>query len=338
MTRFPRRSLPFLLVLPALASQQALAQEEASAPAGEEEVAAPEAGNPLEPLGRLVGGQWGPMEYDILNEYHRFRWGAGNRSMHVATWQASEEGADAPVGSGFLYWDPQLQKIVGTVVIEGACIKEINEVEITDRQWDFKYDYYSGGDVVKTRESFEWDGEDLYNWRILYAEWEWMSLLFGRTEESSAALPLMPTDDEESAYLGILEPLIGNWNKSSAEGGSRTVCYWVIDRSVALARSLKTVDGEEVVTGDAFLYWSHALSSVRFVSVQADGDVFRGTVAKVGDALEFEFIQVGADGTRYLERIELPTEEGDNTLRAKSWVIRGGERQPMGESVFTPAS
>jgi len=319
-------------------------QESAAAPAqAGENARATE--DPLAALGRLVGGQWRPVDVTILNEYSRYRWGAGNKSMNVTTWRIAEDGLDPAVATGMLYWDPERKAIVGTLVQENDTLREIT-LEVTPDRWDFHFDYYSGGQKTKMLDTFAWYDESSYGLQEFFVgetPLEWLNLRFAREPEGGSALPVMPMDEGTSQRLSALERVTGNWSTltrkaDGSESAGRSVLYWGLDRSVVLFRSLEKVGEQEVPRGDGLFYFSPETTAIRFLSVGDDGSVFRGSVAPSKTGLVSEFLQVAGDGTRFEQEVEFPSEPETSGFTVRLFGKKeGGERALLQTTTFTPA-
>lgn len=304
------------------------------------------ADNPLDALERLVGGQWRPVDFSMLNEYSRYTWGAGRRSLLVSTWQVGDDGLDPASAAGILYWDPAKESIVGTVVLDESRIKEI-VVELGERRWDFRYDYYSGGNVNQMIDSFGWDEDGSYQMQVIIGgetPLEWLNLRCAREEESAAALPIMPMDPGESARMGSMERMMGNWKATTTDAdgavtSSRSVIYWGLDRSLALFRTLESREGEEVPVADGLFYWSPETSSIRLVSVGEDGAVYRGSLVSGTAGLECDFVRVGKgdEMKRYQQVVTFPEDEAKPGFTVEMWSLEGDERTKLQTTVFEPA-
>lgn len=249
--------------------------------------------NPLDPLAPLIGGQWRPVDLTMLNEYTRYRWGAGERSMLFTTWQAGDDGLDPAAGVGLFYWDPAREVIAGTTVLDQGRLKDMI-VEVQEGRLDFKHDYYSGGTTSKWIETFGWDGADSYQYQAFIigeAPLEWLNLRCAREEEGASALPVMPMDEGESAKLGALEPMMGNWkvtktdHRDDSVHESRNIVYWGLDRSVILWRDIASVDGVDTPVSDALIYWSPKTSSIELLQVTDSGEVVRASLAENDEGL-----------------------------------------------------
>lgn len=321
-------------------------QDESSAAAAEQDAEVRLADNPLDVLERLVGGQWRPVDFSMLNEYTRYRWGAGRRSLLATTWQVGDDGLDPAAATGLLYWDPVKEAIVGTMVLEEGRVKELT-VDLDPKRWDFHYDYYSGGSSTKMLDSFGWDEDGTYQLTVFIGgetPLEWLSLRCAREEESAGALPVMPADPGESAHMGAMERMMGNWRATStaADGTvsqSRTVVYWGLDRSLALFRTLESRDGEEVPVGDGLFYWSPETSSIRMVSVAEDGGVYRGSLVPGKAGLECDFVKVGKgdEMLRYQQVVTFPEDESTPGFTVELWSLSGDERTKLRTTVCEPA-
>lgn len=323
-----------------------MSQDDPAATSAEQDEEARTADDPLEALERLVGGQWRPVEFGILNEYTRYRWGAGRQSLWMTTWQIGEDGLDPASGTGLVYWDPVKEAIVGTMVLDEGRVKEI-EVELGERRWDFRYDYYSGGSVNQMIDSFGWEDDSTYQLQVFIVgetPLEWLDLRFAREEEGAAALPVMPMDPGESAHMSALERLTGNWKVTTTAADetvteSRSIVYWGLDRSVALFRTLVPREGEEVPVGDGMFYWSPETSSIRMVSVTEDGEVYRGSIVSVENGLECDFVKVGEgdEMERYLQVFTFSEDESTPGITVEMWSLDGDERTKVQTTVLEPA-
>ena len=310
--------------------------------AGEPE--APAAQDPLEPLGRMVGGQWRPVDVTILNEYSRYRWGAGKKSVILTAWRIAEDGLDPAVATGMLYWDPERRTIAGTMIQEAGSLREIT-LDVTPDRWDFHFDYYSGGQKTKMLDTFAWYDENSYGFQEFFVgetPLEWLNLRFAREPEGGSALPVMPMDEGTSERLAALERVTGNWatrtvRPDGSETAGRSVLYWGLDRSVVLFRSLEKVGEEEVPRGDGLFYFSPETTSIRFLSVGDDGSVFRGSVAPTKGGLVSEFLQVAGDGTRFEQELEFPAEPETPGFTVRLYGKQESERSLLQTTTFTPA-
>lgn len=338
--------LAALALLASPAPLGAASQDDSPAVVAEQDEEVRTADNPLDALERLVGGQWRPVDFSMLNEYTRYRWGAGRRSLLTTSWQVGEDGLDPASATGLLYWDPAKEAIVGTMVLDEGRVKEI-EVDLGERRWDFKYDYYSGGTSNRMIDSFGWHEDGSYQLQVFIggeADVEWLNLRCAREEESAAALPVMPMDPGESAHMSAMERMMGNWKATTtlADGNvreSRAVIYWGLDRSVALFRSLEAREGEEVPVSDGLFYWSPETSSIRMVSVVENGAVYRGSLVSGANGLETDFVRVGKgdDTERFLQTVTFPEDESTPGFTVEMWSLDGDERTKLQTTVLEPA-
>ena len=227
---------------------------------------------------------------DVLFE-NRIRTIEAQADIHGAIW--NYDGLDPAAGVGLFYWDPAREVIAGTTVLDQGRLKDMI-VEVQEGRLDFKHDYYSGGTTSKWIETFGWDGADSYQYQAFIigeAPLEWLNLRCAREEEGASALPVMPMDEGESAKLGALEPMMGNWkvtktdHRNDSVHESRNIVYWGLDRSVILWRDIASVDGVDTPVSDALIYWSPKTSSIELLQVTDSGEVVRASLAENDEGL-----------------------------------------------------
>ncbi|QFU77462.1 hypothetical protein EY643_18295 [Halioglobus maricola] len=119
--------------------------------------------NPLAPFERLIGGKWVIVDYS----YQRFHWGPGKHSVQARGYSI-ENGEEALTSTGFWYWDPEENAIVG---VHSAADMQVNL---------FKYrTHFEGDTMVNELKSFgdsgaatymeywEFTDVDTYQWRLV---------------------------------------------------------------------------------------------------------------------------------------------------------------------------
>lgn len=107
-------------------------------------------------------------------------------------------------------------------------------------------------------------------------------------------------DEEEGAAgaaaakgMAALEPLIGTWTTSGdwdgSEGGIRVVYGWGLNRRSVHVQSYRTSQGVEAQAYETVVTWHPRDRQYVFRSVSADGGLFDGVAAWMGDTLHWQW-------------------------------------------------
>lgn len=155
--------------------------------------AQPKAGeaNPLEPLGRLVGGYWLIEPGKPMNAYSAFTWGPNRRTLHATFYLVGDGKSDDPVrADAFYFWHPGKKKVCG---IAAGASGEVYDGEITmDASGATQeFEYFTAQGTTSYRETWVFPDNDTYVWTLYRkaadGQKEQMKATFHRVKERPRA-------------------------------------------------------------------------------------------------------------------------------------------------------
>ncbi len=306
--------------------------------------------SPLEPLARMMGGEWKMTVDSGTTSFRTWHWGPGRHSLREMT--DGEDAAGNPWRDlDVYYWHPGSKQISVFGVSQFA--RGITDGRITfegeTAQTDF--DLHQTGGLRTLRLLWEFDGPDKYHATLLEKE------LPGRPKYTfMAAWDLFRTDPpipprplavenatEPSPLVKPLKPLLGTWNAVvdvSASGAlsTRSTIEWIPLADAIYARVVTPgADEQPLHVLDAYLYHHTGTGTLRCLALSSRGDVYEGDVSVLEDGnLELNLVAYADEqAVRRVVRVDL---ENDQTLRLRAWSVDGVERTLRMDARHTKAA
>ena len=133
--------------------------------------------NPLQPLARLIGGEW-----HSADNYHVFEWGLGQLSITSKSYFVVE-GKPKQVSDGMWYWHPGVGtiKAIATAIDMGMPLWEYTTTFEGNTMRNDLTTHTAEGKADKYVETWEFTDDNTYVWSLFSETDEGMQKIMGST-------------------------------------------------------------------------------------------------------------------------------------------------------------
>lgn len=300
---------------------------------------------PLAAFERMVEGEWRLGSESGWNQFHRWQWGPGKRSIIRQTYGTDNEG-DPWRTLAVYYHDPQQNHIAvfgmhrdipgigrglseGTISFDGDTAEGVSELRQSARP--------GTGDGALRNMAVKWSftGNEHYIDTLLedagrgfaaIAEWKRV-----RSDELTPLPAVAEADAKPSGPLSAFAPLAGQtWSSTIERPGAdplaiRTTIEWIPYIHAIHARISTPTDAAETTPLlEAFIYQHPAAGTLHALALAADGTVYKGALT-VLESGSMQFTMESSGSAQFFARIDL----NDNTPHTRIWSGTDTDRTLM---------
>lgn len=282
-----------------------------------------------EKLTRLASGEWVAGGEGVPPNFHRFRYGPGQRSLWLHTRNADKPN-EWPKSEGVYFWHPGEKTLKSVSVAAGDALVDA-VLEWKGDRLDTSFDYYLAGRKLEYVSRWSFEGTDAYDWS-LYTRTEsgLAEAMQVRFTQQDKLLPLPDkalTTLKPSETLAFLDIFKGPWIVTAAGDDApigRLDFSWAAGGSAMLVELHGASKQAESLTR-GMLYWHPELKQVRLLEIGADGEVQEGSVTQIEGGVSLDLQAFAGDGVAHLT--EHWTEEPNGSFKGEK------TRQVAGDSV-----
>lgn len=297
---------------------------------------------PMQRVGRLVGGEWKMVTDTEVGLITRWDWGPARYSLRGVI---DGVGGDRQPWRALsvVYWHPASKQVRSLGVSQYREGVAEGVIGIEGEMWENVAVMHQAGDRRDLKWRWTFDRADRFHDELMestgpegyfpLASWDWVRTALPATprafEVAGAARP--------SERLKALAPLLDHaWAAENAGRELRSSITWVpLSNVVCLRVDAIGGDGERTLLLDAYVYFHTGRRAIRCLALTETGGVYEGDVmVKKDGALELAL--TGHVGERVEMRDVRLDFEKDGTVRGRVWSVAGDERALMVDLFHKP--
>ncbi|MFT7676270.1 MAG: hypothetical protein ACI8QC_000240 [Planctomycetota bacterium] len=258
-------------------------------------------------LTRLAGGEWVAGGEGAPNNFHRFMYGPGKRSLWLHTRNADKL-AQWPQSESVYYWHPGSKTLRALSVGTGDALVEIG-LEWQDERLDADLAYHISGRKLTYVSRWAFEGNKAYDWSLFTRTKtglaEAANFRFTHQDELRPLPEIAPPSFKPSEKLAFLDDFTGDWDVIAGGADAphgRLNFRWAAEGSAMLVE-VKDLSAEAVSLTRGIMFWHPELKQVRLLEIGAQGEVQEGTVTATENGVSLDLQVFNADVSAHLTEL-----------------------------------